>query len=190
MMIQTSNVELKEFPLEKLAMIAEVDRAETVEARYVATISDDGLDLSLTCVDYDTPVKIPSWSEKDIDARVSNWTPRITTDGLILGAFQKERLIGFACVGPRFHDDSAELVALFVDSEWRCCGIGAALLAKSETWARNHNIKVLFAESNNTVSSVGFYLKHGFKVITLNTNSLVRHRSGDPVLAKMLDIVK
>ncbi len=40
--------------------------------------------------------------------------------------------------------------------------------------------------SNATESAVDFCLKQGCEVIGLSENSLVRHRSGDPVFAKVL----
>ncbi len=168
-------------------MIGQVDRSETVTAEYVAVPSADGLSLTLTRVDYDAPINIGPWSQEGVERRIAEWTPRITCDGLILGGFRGERLVGFACVGPKFSDGSAELVAMFVDAAWRRSGIGSVLLGRAESWAVERGISVLFADSNSTASAVGFYLKHGFSVITLRNNSVIRHRDGGPVLAKVLE---
>lgn len=186
--LEEANMEFRELSLEDLWMIGQVDRSETVTAEYSAVPSADGLGLTLTRVDHDTPIKIGPWSREGIDRRIAEWTPRITPDGLVLGAFQGERLVGFTCVGPKLSDGSAELVALFIDAAWRRSGVGSVLMARSESWALQNGISALFADSNSTASAVGFYLKHGFSVIALRNNSVIRHCDGGPVMAKVLEM--
>ncbi len=106
--------------------------------------------------------------------------------GCFLGAFRDSRLCAFGVIGPVKDDRSVELHALFVDAGCRRCGVGGLLLGKLERHARDCGAASIWCESNCTASAVEFYLKHGFCPITLNSNELVQHRVGDPVLAKSL----
>jgi len=171
---------------DRIRMIEQVDRSELVEAEYVADQSSDGRSLTLRRVEKSPPERIGPWSPEDVDRRVADWKPQIEGEGLLLGAFLGERLIGFAALSSEVSDGSAELLALFVDAKHRRSGVGSLLMEAVEDLARQRGIRALFIASNRTASSVEFYLKHGCKAITLRTNSILRHGPEDPVFAKQL----
>ena len=179
-------IELREMDLKEIWLIEQVDRSERVEAKYVADRSADGMGLSLRRVPKDPPGETGPWGKRGVEARINLWRPKLEKGGVMLGAFDRERLVGFGILGPKLRDGSAELCAIFVDTEYRRSGIGSRLMGEIEMRARERGVSALSIGSNPTASAVEFYLKHGCKVITLSDNSLIKHRPGDPVFAKEL----
>lgn len=175
-----------EMEADRIRMIEQVDRSELVEAEYMAGQSSDGRSLTLRRLEKSPPERIGPWSAEDVDQRIADWKPQIESEGLLLGAFRGEKLIGFAALSSRVPDGSAELLALFVDAKHRRLGVGSLLMEAVEDLARQRGIRALLIASNRTASSVEFYLKHGCKAITLRNNSVIRHGPEDPVFAKQL----
>ena len=95
-------------------------------------------------------------------------------------------LVGFAALGPKLADASAELLGLFIDAGQRRQGIGSLLMSQTERLARQRGVQAIFLSSNRTCSAVEFYLKHGCKAITLRNRFVVKHWKADPVFAKEL----
>lgn len=180
------SVRLERLDADDLPRISEVDRAERVEAEYLARPTADGRGLALKRVALDPALEIPTWSEYGVEVRVREWRPQVEAGGVFEGAFLDSKLVGFGVLGPE-RDASAEVCALFVDAGQRRAGVGGLLMARLEELARERGVRALWLGSNRTASSVEFYLKHGFGVISLNSNALVAHRPGDPVFAKSLD---
>lgn len=62
-------------------------------------------------------------------------------------------------------DPHAEIVALVVDESARGAGIGAQLLARAETWAREHGFDVVRLRSRTTRERAhAFYVRHGYTI--------------------------
>jgi ribosomal protein S18 acetylase RimI-like enzyme len=181
-----SAYDLRHLAAEDLLLISQVDRSETNVANYLAVPSEDGLGLRLSRVAVDPPSAIGPWSDADVKTRVSWWKPEVEAGGLLVGAFSDEKLCGFGVLGPVQKDGSIELHALFVDAGCRRSGIGELLLNELERAATNGAAVSIWCASNRTASAVEFYLKHGYRPMSLNDNTLVPHRTGDPVLAKSL----
>ena len=177
---------MKELGSDDLARIAEVDRTELVEAEYVALESDDGRGLRLVQAEIDPPQHTGPWTEKGVERRIELWKPKVEAGGLFLGAFLDLTLVGFAVLGPAHSDRSCELCALFVDFHHRRRGVGSHLMSRVERVARERRARSLWLGSNRTASAVEFYLQQGCKVISLNSDAIVKHHSGDPVFAKEL----
>jgi len=178
--------ELRALDATDLALVGQVDRSESNTAEYVALPSDDGLSLRLTRVPVDPPSHIPPWGEAAVAMRIGWWKPEVEAGGFFLGAFHQQTLCGFGVLGPVKEDRSIELHALFVDAGCRRSGVGGLLLRELERAAMRLGASSVWCGSNRTASAVEFYLKHGYRVISLNSNAVVRHRSGDPVMAKLL----
>ena len=181
-----ADLQLKELGSDDFARIAEVDRTELVEAEYVAVQSDDGRGLRLERSEIDPPQHTGPWTEKGVEHRIDLWKPEVEAGGLFVGAFRDLTLVGFAVPGPVQSDRSRELCALFVDFHHRHHSVGSHLLSWVERVARERGARSLWVGSNRTASAVEFYLQHGCKVISLNSNAIVKHHSGDPVFAKEL----
>jgi GNAT superfamily N-acetyltransferase len=71
--------------------------------------------------------------------------------GEIFVASHGDRVVGWTHVVPRMHLEEgafAELAGLVVDESARNLGVGAALLAAAESWARDHEFERLRVRSN------------------------------------------
>jgi L-amino acid N-acyltransferase YncA len=100
------------------------------------------------------------------DEQIAAWLSGRTPEGYLracdsgehfLVAEEEDVVIGFAS----WQDD--ELLALFIHPDEQAKGVGTALLiaAASDAASQGHVIKVVKA----TLSSVGFYERHGFQVV-------------------------
>ncbi len=134
----------------------------------------------------DTPRTNPAWGEKGTEGRIRDWKPFLDKGGVLLGSFDSDRLAGFVILGPAKRDRSAEVVALFIDRDYRRRGIGAELMSRIEQKALARGIETLYLYSNPTVSSASFYLKTGFQITGLVSKQIVRSLSGDIIMAKRI----
>lgn len=166
--------------------IKEVDCSQKVKAVYRAESSAKGLGLTLKRRAQNPPIEIPAWGKLGIRYRIERWRPQLEKGGLMVGAFEGERFVGFAILGPTYKDGSAELVALFIHADYRGSGIGASLMGEVESVADARGVKVLYVYSKPTGASVEFLIKHGFKVIGLLDKTRVVHLPWDIVFLKNL----
>jgi GNAT superfamily N-acetyltransferase len=177
---------LRVLTVDDLASIVEVDRSEEIRAVYRAELSEDGSSLTLGRYAKDPPDMAPPWGEKGAQHRAGLWKPALEKGGAFWGAYTGGAFSGFALLGPKRNDGTAELVALFVGQGFRRSGLGALLLETVEAEARRRGIRALSAASNPTESAVCFYRKSGFRVMGLTDKSLVQAVSGDVLMAKPL----
>lgn len=180
------SITVREMKPEEIVRIAEVNRSEQVKALYLAERQDDGFTLCLRREPKDPPISTPHWDEKGVKHRINLWRPELDKGGTMLGAFDEDRLAGFAILGPKRRDNSAQVAAMFVDSRYRRTGIGSLLKRELEKKAREAGITALYLYSNPTESSVNFYLKHGYKIISIVDKTLISHLPWDVVMAKEL----
>jgi GNAT superfamily N-acetyltransferase len=180
------NMTVRTMEVKDISLIGTVDRSETVAALYVARRSSDGLSLSLRRVEQDPPIARGPWSREGVERRLTEWRPQLERGGVLLGAFGDEQLVGFAILGPKRSDESAELCAIFVAAGHRRAGIGSLLMEEVERQARERGVRSLLVFSNPTASAVDFYLKQGCSIVSLVDKTLVRDLPWDVVLAKEL----
>lgn len=180
------DIKLLELPAEQMGRIAQVDRTEKTRAKYYACPSEDGWGMTLKRVPLSPPQESGPWTARGIARRIAEWQPQVRGGGLFVGAFRGKKLEGFAVLGCKAEDETAELCALFVDAGCRRRGVGARLLGHVEDAARRRGIRALWIASNRTESAVRFYRKHGCLLITVRDNSVIPHRKADPVFAKPL----
>jgi GNAT superfamily N-acetyltransferase len=179
-------IELRPITAEHLPRIAEVDRSETVRAKYVARRTPDGVGLTLVRVGVEPPEELPHWSEQGAAGRAAEWGAKVRAGGTGLGAFDGEALVGFAVIGPMAADDTVELVALFVHAGYRGRGIGEMLMRAAEGAAKARGARAMWIASSATASAVEFYLRHGCQLLKLCDNSDVPHQVGDPMFVRVL----
>ncbi len=141
-------------------------------------------------VTQEPPVELGPWGEAGVAHRAGLWEPELRRGGAVFGAFDDERLVGFAIVGPRLDDYCADLAAMFVDSDHRRGGSGTALMQAVEEEAWSRGVRALTVYSNPTESSVRFYLKCGFRVISVVDKSRATHLPWDVVLLRELDVAR
>lgn len=180
-------ITIRELCADDIALAAQVDRTETVHAKYVARYQNDRRTITMSKLDLDEPMKIPGWRAEHFVARLASWKEQIADGGALIGAFDGEQVVGFIILKKAEQDGSAQISAVFVNAQHRRLGIGGQMMRRIESIARMRGVKTLWLSSNETASAVEFYFKQGFSLLALCDNTLAPHRSGDPLFAKALD---
>lgn len=114
------------------------------------------------------------------------WRKHLDQGGRLYGAFDGERLEGFCVLSAKRADGSIELVALFVDRDYRRKGIATKLMMWAEKQAVKMGAETMFLYANPTVSAVYFYCSAGFQIAGLISKTVVRSLPGDVVMVKVL----
>ena len=179
-------MQYRELPPTDIHRIAAINRAERITGEYIVTPDDTGLGLIARFQTIDPPLASPPWSEAGIARRIAAWQPHLDAGGWLYGAFDGERFAGFVILGPPQRDQSAEIVALFIDQDYRRQGIGATLMRWAEAKARGQGITALFLYANRTISSANFYRKMGFQITGLVAHHIVASLPGDLIMARRL----
>lgn len=58
---------------------------------------------------------------------------------------------------------TAQIRFMAVAPEWQHCGVGSALLASLEQWARDTGITTIILHARSTAAT--FYLKHAYRIV-------------------------
>lgn len=143
----------------ELARIGEVDRSEHVTEEYAYR----GGCLERRSVD----VAVPPWSpsgdhEHSVAGRIAAWRPILDRGGTLVGAFEGDRLVGFAIHRPRLAEGTANLSALFVSRSHRRKGVARRLVAEVARLARAEGARRLYVSATPSVATVEFYRSQGF----------------------------
>lgn len=97
------------------------------------------------------PIGIPS----------SYINPEKEKDDFLIGAFKKGKLIG-CCILSKLTPATLQLRQMAVDALFQKKGIGAAIIAFAEDFARNNGFCILMMHARDTV--IPFYEKCGYKI--------------------------
>jgi GNAT superfamily N-acetyltransferase len=127
-------------------------------------------------------ISFGQWEGKWLDSRIERIKKELDRGGTFLGAFEKEKLAGFALIGGRFIGSSKEtiqLVLLHVSREYRGKGAGAKLFREVCALAKKKGARRLFISSAPTESAVGFYARQGAKPVGGNEKGLEVEEKGD-----------
>ncbi len=179
-------MQIREMNPDEIARIGEVNRAETVTAIYEPQPDASGFGLIAVRTERDSPRELPPWTEEGVQIRAEEWGKHLDKGGQLFGAFDGDRLVGFAVLGAKRADGSIELVALFVDRDQRRKGIATRLMTLAEEQAVKMGAETMFLYANPTVSAVDFYRAAGFQIVGLVAKTVVRILPGDVVMAKRL----
>lgn len=177
---------VKEVGSEQIHRIGEIDRSETVEAKYNGELLGDRRTLTLRRIEIDPPQHWSGWDAAGVEWRAAEWKAELDKGGLMLGAFRDGQFVGFAVLGPQRKDGSAEVHALFVHAAHRRHRIGSLLWEHLEQHARGRGVKALLIYSNRSASAVEFYISRGCRIVALADKSLVRQIRLDVIFAKAL----
>ncbi len=96
----------------------------------------------------------------------ATWRAFIPSEGIALGAFDGDALVGIATLRRAVRPDVDQLEALFVDRAHRRAGVAAALVTEVERLAREGEARELYVSATPSESAVGFYLSRGFSPTT------------------------
>lgn len=150
---------IRELTADDLGRIGEIDRSEHITTTY---LYEHG---SLRAV----PVEIddPGWSEAYVAKEQKRLAAKLEHDGVFLGAFKDERLVGVGLLGGRYlgvNSNQLEVAFLYVSNGYRRRGIAKALMDELAERARQRGAEQLYISASETESAVGFYLGYGCKL--------------------------
>lgn len=142
-----------------LPRIAEIDRSEHVTLGYTV----QGGRLESAAVDW----RVPRWPRDPSDPfsvarHIRDWAPLLEEGGVLLGALEEGRLLGFAILRPELEEGVAQLAALFVSRAARRRGIATELTRAVIERARAGGASRLYVSATPSESAVGFYRSQGF----------------------------
>lgn len=104
------------------------------------------------------------WGENEKEELVRCLANTLQTKGIIYGAFDGERLVGFFSVESRLFGSQkqyVELSSLHVDRAYRGQGIGRKLFECAVSCGQSLNGKKLYISAHSSVESQAFYRKMG-----------------------------
>lgn len=167
--------------ISELDRIAEIDRSEEVHWTYVLRNGE----LTLA----ENPRSIPAWSQEGdgglgINGRIKKWRPWLERGGSMFGAFEKDRLAGFAIYRPDLSPGTSQLAMLQVNRAHRRKGIGANLVQRVIEQARADGASTLYVSSAPTQRTVEFYQSLGFQLAKVVNQELVRLEPNDIQLTR------
>jgi GNAT superfamily N-acetyltransferase len=148
---------LVEMTASDLPRIAEIDRSEHITQQYRSR--NGALELIDVDIRWDGPTK------RELRHDIASWAPILDQGGVMLGAFDGDRLVGFAILDPSLSEDCAQLTALYVTRTHRGHGVGRSLTDEIVRLARAAGAERLYVSATQTRGTVEFYLAQGFEVL-------------------------
>lgn len=103
---------------------------------------------------------IDDWTEKEYAELIGCLKNTLATGGLVLGAFYKKELKGFASIEPTLFGKKKEyldLSSIHVSEDMRGKGIGKELFLQAKIWAKEHGAKKLYISAHSAVETQAFY---------------------------------
>ena len=158
---------VREMAASELGRIADIDRSEHITGQYK---SHAGV---LELVEAD--IRAPRWGEPGqhtVERYVESWKPLLAAGGVLLGAFDGDRLVGFAIYQPRLAEGLANLAVLHVTRTHRRSGIGCELTNEVVRLARAEGAGRLYVSATPTRATVDFYMKRGFEPVATPNETL------------------
>lgn len=145
---------------DELVRIAEIDRSEHVTREFVQrgrVLEERTLDLH-----------VPGWApdgdgEHTIPSHIAAWRPLLERGATLLGAFDGERVVGFAIYRPELQPAMANLAVLHVSRASRRQGVATRLVEEVARLARADGATRLYVSATPSDSAVGFYRSLGFE---------------------------
>jgi GNAT superfamily N-acetyltransferase len=166
---------VREMPVTELGRIAEIDRSERIVQQYRARGS------ALELVDVD--IRASRWSEAGVQHHLAEWSPLLDAGGVLLGAFDGERLVGVAVYDRSLPDEPARLAALYVSRSHRGRRLGRALTDRVIGLARADGAARLYVSATPTRATVDFYIAAGFEPLATPNAQLLALEPEDIHLA-------
>ena len=147
-------ITIREMKSSEIDRIAEIDRTEHIMQYY--TLKNGFLEVN------DVDWHVGPW---DSAKKIKEWIPIAEGYENMWGAFEKERLVGFAVYRSHLTDDMAQFAIIHISHEFRKMGIGKKLSEKVLGKARADGKKMIYVTSTPTKATVDFYQKLGFKLV-------------------------
>jgi ribosomal protein S18 acetylase RimI-like enzyme len=154
-------ITLRRMDISELERIGEIDRSEHVTRTY--EVRDGSLQVR------DVDVRVPPWSPRgdaahSVRGKLKEWRPLLEQGGVLIGAFDGRRLVGFVIYRPHLEETIAQLAVLHVSRSHRRQGVGSLLAEEVVMLARADSAKTLYVSAAPSAPTVEFYRAHGFEV--------------------------
>ena len=149
---------IRALAISELGRIGEIDRSEHITQQYKSR----GGALELV----DVEIHAPRWGEPGahtVHHYVDSWKPLLDAGGVLLGAFDGDRLVGFAIYQRSLSEGLANFAVLHVTRMYRRKGIAWALTNEVVRLARAEGARRLYVSATPTRATVDFYMKQGFE---------------------------
>lgn len=146
-------------PLEAhdVSRICDIDRTEQIRTGYRVEAGK----LVQMDVLWDTPPWFEEGSEHSFPYMIHVLEEDLACGGVILGAFDGERLAGVASFRPHLTETMGQLSLLHVSNGYRRQKIASHLFDQVEALARESGAQQLYVSATPSGSAVGFYISRG-----------------------------
>lgn len=129
-------------------------------------VSEEGMTIFVqhgTHLESTTHAHARPWlTEQDWAPGVREWQGFVRSGGHAFGAFDDDKLIGFAVLRERLTADTDQLAALYVDRLSRRNGVASELVGWVVDKAREGGARNLYVSATRSEPAVLFYLDRGF----------------------------
>ncbi len=154
----SGSVEIRRLRSEDIDLISEIDRSEHIDLEYIV----EGEGLVSRVVDFD----VPSWSpggtgEHSVAAHIETCRAIVVDGGTLLGAFDRNEVLGLAIVDGFFEPGMAWFAFLHVSRHHRRRGVASALWSAAARIAVDAGAESIYISATRSGSAVGFYLSRG-----------------------------
>ena len=152
------SISIRKLSESEVSRVGEIDRTERVRVGY--RVEDDRL-IRMNVVWDSSPWRAEG-EEHSIPQMVRGLEEIISHEGVMLGAFAGDRLVGIAAFRPRLTETTAQLAFLHVSNGYRRRGIASRFYEQIEELARQSGAEQLYVSATPSESAVGFYTSRGF----------------------------
>lgn len=143
-----------------LHRFSEIDRSEDVRIHYRMA----GNELVAEEVIDPVPNFFAEGEHHSVPQLVKEWQPVVDAGGVLLGAFDEDRLAAIALLGNEVAPGVHQLALLFVTRPYRRSGVASSLMDEIERLALSRNATAIYVSSVPSDSAVGFYRSRGFEL--------------------------
>ncbi len=167
----------------EISRVGEIDRTERIDALYVQR----GALLELRSGDWSAPPWSPDGEgEHSVAGQRASLAHYVEEGAILLGAFDRDRLVGIGVVLPHLRPGIAQLAYLHVSDGYRDCGIGGRLSDELEQLAREAGDRDMVVSATPSLNTVRFYRRRGFEPMAEPLPELYALEPEDVHLAKPL----
>lgn len=153
-------VEVRRLGRAEVARVAEIDRTEAISVLY----EQRGTELVPREGSWDAPPWYPDGDgPHSVAAQVRAVEAYLDQDGIAIGAFAADRLVGIGVVVPHVRPAIAQLAFLHVSAQARSAGVGRRLCEVLDRIAREAGDTEMVVTATPSEHTVRFSLGRGFR---------------------------
>ncbi|NML20718.1 GNAT family N-acetyltransferase [Pseudoflavitalea sp. G-6-1-2] len=170
-----NNILYRSLRYEDLSLIRDIDRSEEIFSMY--KLKEGRL------IAEPHRESVTDWDEVELEQLILNQQVILQNKGVVIGAFDHQKLIGAASVENLRRGNSAayfKLDILYVSKRYRGHRIGKHLMNFCKTIGRNFGGDKLYISATPTKHTVDFYMRHG-AVLAEETDTALLEKEPDDI---------